>query len=147
MDEQYLKTPTYESRSMVTFLKRLGYDKNQKRIQRLMRLMGLETIYPKQKPITPNPAHRIYPYLFRKLCIDHLNHLWALDISYLPMEKRFIYLVTIMDWCSRKVLSCRASNTMDSDFCVSALKEAIHNYGRPEIFNTDQHGRSRPFPG
>jgi putative transposase len=109
--------------------------------------MGLETIYPKRKTITPNPAHRIYPYLLRKLCIDHLNQVWESDISYLLMKKGFMYLVTIMDWYSRKVLSCRVSNTMDSDFCVSELKEAIHNYGCPEIFNTDQHGRSWPFPG
>ncbi len=138
MDEQYLKTPTYGSRSMVTFLEKLGYDTNRKRIQRLMRLMGLEAIYPKKKTSTPNPAHKIYPYLLRKLCIDHSNQVWAADISYLPMEKGFMYLVAIMDWHSRKVLSWRVSNTMDSDFCVSALKEAIYKYGCPEIFNTDQ---------
>lgn len=138
MDEQYLKTPTYGSRSMVTFLEKLGYGKNRKRIQRLMRLMGLEAIYPKKKTSKPNPAHKIYPYLLRKLCIDHPNQVWAADISYLPMEQGFMYLVAIMDWHSRKVLSWRVSNTMDSDFCVTALKEAIHKYGRPEIFNTDQ---------
>ncbi len=138
MDEQYLKTPTHGSRSMVTFLKKLGYDKNRKRIQRLMRLMGLEAIYPKRKTSKPNPANKVYPYLLRKLCIDHPNQVWAADISYLPMEKGFMYLVAIMDWYSRKVLSWRISNTMDSDFCVTALKEAIHNYGCPEIFNTDQ---------
>lgn len=138
MDEQYLKTPTYGSRSMVTFLEKLGYDKNRKRIQRLMRLMGLEAIYPKKKTSNPNPAHKIYPYLLRKLCIDRPDQVWAADISYLPMEQGFMYLVAIMDWHSRKVLSWRVSNTMDSDFCVEALKEAIHNYGCPEIFNTDQ---------
>lgn len=138
MDEQYLKTPTHGSRSMVTFLKKLGYDKNRKRIQRLMRLMGLVAIYPKKKTSKPNPAHKKYPYLLRKLCIDHPNQVWAADISYLPMEKGFMYLVAIMDWHSRKVLSWRVSNTMESDFCVSALKEAIHKYGCPEIFNTDQ---------
>ena len=138
MDEQYLKTPTHGSRSMVTFLKKLGYDKNRKRIQRLMRLMGLEAIYPKRKTSNPNPAHKTYPYLLRKLRIDHPNQVWAADISYLPMEKGFMYLVAIMDWYSRKVLSWRISNTMDSDFCVSALKEAIDKYGCPEIFNTDQ---------
>lgn len=138
MDEQYLKTPTYGSRSMVTFLEKLGYDTNRKRIQRLMRLMGLEAIYPKKKTSTPNPAHKIYPYLLRKLCIDHSNQVWAADISYLPMEQGFMYLVAIMDWHSRKVLSWRVSNTMDSDFCVSALKEAIYKYGCPKIFNTDQ---------
>lgn len=138
MDEQYLKTPTHGSRSMVTFLEKLGYDKNRKRIQRLMRLMGLEAIYPKKKTSTPNPAHKIYPYLLRKLCIDHPNQVWAADISYLPMEQGFMYLVAIMDWHSRKVLSWRVSNTMDSDFCVTALKEAIYKYDCPEIFNTDQ---------
>lgn len=138
MDEQYLKTPTYGSRSMVTFLKKLGYDKNRKRIQRLMRLMGLVAIYPKKKTSKPNPAHKTYPYLLRKLCIDHPNQVWAADISYLPMAKGFMYLVAIMDWHSRKVLSWRVSNTMDSDFCVSALKEAINKYGCPGIFNTDQ---------
>jgi Transposase and inactivated derivatives len=138
MDEQYMKTPCYGSRSMVTFLDRLGYDNNRKRIQRLMRLMGLEAIYPKPKTSKPHPAHKIYPYLLRNLCIDHPDQVWAADISYLPLEKGFMYLVVIMDWHSRKVLSWRVSNTMESDFCVEALKEAIHNYGCPEIFNTDQ---------
>jgi len=138
MDAQYLKTPTHGSRSMVTFLKRLGYNKNRKRIQRLMRLMGLEAIYPKRKTSKPNPAHRIYPYLLRNLSIDHPNQVWAADITYLPLEKGFMYLVAVMDWHSRKVLSWRVSNTMDSDFCVAALEEAILNYGCPEIFNTDQ---------
>ena len=138
LDEQYLKTPCYGSRSMVTFLKRLGYDNNRKRIQRLMRLMGLEAIYPKPKTSNPHPTHKIYPYLLRSLCIDHPNQVWAADITYLPFEKGFMYLVAIMDWHSRKVLSWRVSNTMESGFCVEALEEAIHNYGRPEIFNTDQ---------
>jgi putative transposase len=138
MDEQYLKTPIYGSRSMVTFLEKLGYDTNRKRIQRLMRLMGLEAIYPKKKTSTPNPEHKIYPYLLRKLYINRPNQVWAADISYLPMEQGFMYLIAIMDWHSRKVLSWRVSNTMDSDFCVTALKEAIHKYGCPEIFNTDQ---------
>ena len=123
---------------MVTFLKKLGYDNNRKRIQRLMRLMGLEAIYPKPKTSNPHPTHKIYPYLLRNLCIDHPNQVWAADITYLPFEKGFMYLVAIMDWHSRKVLSWRVSNTMESDFCVEALEEAIHNYGCPEIFNTDQ---------
>ena len=138
MDEQYLKTPCYGSRSMVIFLSRLGYNNNRKRIQRLMRLMGLEAIYPKPKTSKPHPEHKIYPYLLRKLCIDHPNQVWAADISYLPLEKGFMYLVAIIDWHSRKILSWRISNTMESDFCVEALKEAIHNFGCPEIFNTDQ---------
>jgi len=123
---------------MVNFLERLGYDNNRKRIQRLMRLMGLEAIYPKPKTSKPHPSHKIYPYLLRNLCIDHPNQVWATDISYLPLEKGFMYLVAIMDWHSRKVLAWRVSNTMESDFCVEALEEAIHNYGCPEIFNTDQ---------
>ena len=138
MDEQYLKTPTHGSRSMVTFLKKLGYNRNRKRIQRLMRLMGLEAIYPKKKTSKPNPGHKIYPYLLRSVHIDHPNQVWAADISYLPMEQGFMYLVAVMDWYSRKVLAWRVSNTMDSNFCVLALQEAIHNYGQPEIFNTDQ---------
>ncbi len=104
MDEQYLKTPCYGSRSMVIFLDRLGYDNNRKRIQRLMRLMGLEAIYPKPKTSKPHPAHKIYPYLLRNLCIVRPNQVWAADITYLPLEKGFMYLVAIMDWYSRKIL-------------------------------------------
>jgi len=100
--------------------------------------MGLEAIYPKPKTSKPHPAHKIYPYLLRNLCIDRPNQVWAADISYLPLEKGFMYLVAIMDWHSRKVLSWKISNTMESDFCVEALEEAVHNYGCPEIFNTDQ---------
>ncbi len=149
IDAQYLKTPCYGSRSMVTFLRGLGYNNNRKRIQRLMRLMGLEAIYPKPKTSRPHPAHKIYPYLLRNLCINRPNQVWAADISYLPLEKGFMYLVAIMDWHSRKVLSWRISNTMESDFCVEALNEAIHNYGCPEIFNTDQGSQftSEKFTG
>ncbi len=138
IDEQYLKTPCYGSRSMLNFLERLGYDKNRKRIQRLMRLMGLEAIYPKPKTSKPHPKHKIYPYLLRNLRIDHPNQVWAADITYLPLEKGFMYLVAIMDWHSRKLLSWKVSNTMESNFCVEALEEAIYNYGCPKIFNTDQ---------
>jgi putative transposase len=123
---------------MVTFLRGLGYNNNRKRIQRLMRLMGLEAIYPKPKTSKPHPAHKIYPYLLRNLCIDRPNEVWAADISYLPLEKGFMYLVAIMDWHSRKILSWKISNTMESNFCVEALEEAIRSYGCPEIFNTDQ---------
>jgi putative transposase len=112
MDEQYLKPPNYGSRSMVTFLKKLGYDKNQKRIQRLMRLMGLEPIYPKRKTIIPNLAYRIYSYLLWKLCIEYPNQVWVSDISYLPMEKGFMYFIAIMDWYSRKVLSYMDLNSL-----------------------------------
>lgn len=138
IDEQYLKTPTYGSRSMRNHLQRLGYKINRKRVQRIMRLMGLEAIYPKPKTSKPHPEHRIYPYLLRGLVIDRPNQVWAADITYIPMARGFMYLVAIMDWHSRKVLSWRVSNTLESDFCVEALNDAIRNYGCPDIFNTDQ---------
>jgi len=138
IDEQYLKTPTWGSRSMRNHLRRLGYTINRKRVQRLMRLMGLEAIYPKPKTSRPHPEHKIYPYLLRDLRIERANQVWAADITYIPMSRGFLYLVAVMDWHSRKVLSWRLSNTMEADFCVEALEEAIGRYGRPEIFNTDQ---------
>jgi len=147
IDEQYLKTPFYGSRSMCQHLERLGYKSNRKRIQRLMRLMGLEAIYPKPKISKPHPKHKIYPYLLRGLKIDRPNQVWAADITYIPMSRGFMYLVAIMDWRSRKVLSWRMSNTLDTDFCVDALEDAIHCYGHPDIFNTDQGSQftSRSF--
>jgi putative transposase len=138
IDEQYLKMPIYGSRSMRNYLQRLGYKINRKRVQRLMRLMGLEVIYPKPKTSKPHPEHRIYPYLLRGLEIKHANQVWAADITYIPLARGFMYLVAVMDWHSRKVLSWRVSNTLDADFCVDALKDAINHYGCPEIFNTDQ---------
>lgn len=138
IDKQYLKEPSWGSRSMRNYLNRLGYKVNRKRIQRLMRLMGIEAIYPKPKTSRPHPSHKIYPYLLRDLNIDHANQVWAADISYIPMAHGFMYLVAIMDWHSRKVLAFRLSNTLDTDFCVEALYEALGRYGRPEIFNTDQ---------
>ena len=138
IDEQYMKTPNYGSRSMTSFLRRLGYRVNRKRIQRLMRLMGLEAIYPRPKTSRPHPDHRIYPYLLKGLTIDRANQVWAADITYIPMARGFMYLVAVMDWHSRKVLSWRISNTLDADFCVEALHEALNRYGTPEIFNTDQ---------
>ncbi len=138
IDEQYMKTPSYGSRSMTSFLQRLGFRVNRKRIQRLMRLMGLEAIYPKPKTSRPHPDHRVYPYLLRGLTIDRPNQVWAADITYIPMARGFMYLVVVMDWYSRKMLSCRISNTLDADFCVEALQEALSRFGTPEIFNTDQ---------
>ena len=138
IDEQYLKIPTWGSRSMRNHLRRLGYKVNRKRIQRLMRLMGLEAIYPKPRTSQPHPEHKIYPYLLRGMSIERANQVWTADITYIPMSRGFMYLVAVMDWHSRKILSWRVSNTMDADFCVEALKEAIGRYGCPEIFNTDQ---------
>ncbi len=111
---------------------------NRKRVTLLMKLMGIQAIYPGPKTTQANPQHRIYPYLLRNLDINQANQVWASDITYIPMAKGFIYLTVIMDWHSRKVLSWRLSNSMDSSFCIDALEEAIHRYGRPEIFNTDQ---------
>jgi len=138
IDEQYLKIPTWGSRSMRNYLRRLGYRINRKRVQRLMRLMGLEAIYPKPRTSRPHPEHKIYPYLLRDFNIEKPNQVWTADITYIPMGRGFMYLVSVMDWHSRKVLSWRLSNTMGTDFCVEALEEAIERYGCPEIFNTDQ---------
>jgi putative transposase len=138
IDKQYLKTPTWGSRSMRNHLRRVGYKVNRKRVQRLMRLMGLEAIYPKRKTSRPHPTHKVYPYLLRDLKIDRPNQVWAADITYVPMSRGFMYLVAVMDWNSRKVLSWRLSNTLDTDFCVEALQEAINRFGTAEIFNTDQ---------
>jgi putative transposase len=149
IDEQYLKTPFYGSRSMTRYLRRLGYHVNRKPIQRLMRLMGLEAIYPKPKTSQPHPEHKIYPYLLRDLVIDHPNQVWAADITYIPMARGFMFLVAVMDWYSRKVLSFKLSNTLDPDFCLEAVEEALRIYGPPEIFNTDQGAQftSRAFTG
>jgi len=138
IDEQYMKTPAYGARSMRNHLNRLGYKINRKRVQRLMRLMGIEAIYPKPHTSRPHPQHPVYPYLLRGLTIDRPNQVWASDITYIPLRRGFMYLVAVMDWHSRKVLSWRISNTLDADFCVEALQEALRRYGAPEIFNTDQ---------
>ena len=138
IDEQYLKTPCWGSRSMRNWLRRKGCKVNRKRVQRLMRLMGLEAIYPKPRTSRPHPQHQIYPYLLRDLTIDHSNQVWAADITYIPMARGFMYLVAVMDWHSRKVLSWKLSNTLDAEFCVEALNQAIGRFGTPQIFNTDQ---------
>jgi len=138
IDEQFLKTPTWGSRSMRNYLRRLGYKINRKRVQRLMRIMGLEPIYPKPRTSRPHPDHKVYPYLLRDLTINRPNQVWTSDITYIPMRRGFMYLVAVMDWCSRKILSFRLSNTLDSEFCIEALEQALLRYGKPEIFNTDQ---------
>ena len=149
IDEQYLKTPCWGSRSMRNYLRRLGYKVNRKRIQRLMRIMGLEAIYPKPKTSRPHPEHKVYPYLLRNLSVERPNQAWTADITYIPMSRGFMYLVAVMDWHSRKVLSWRISNSLDSNFCVEALTEALSRYEKPEIFNTDQGAQftSQAFTG
>jgi putative transposase len=115
-----------------------GHKVNRKRIQRLMRVMGIEALYPKRNLSRPHPEHKVYPYLLRGMDIDKPNKVWCADITYIRLKHGFVYLVAILDWYSRKVLSWELSNTMDDWFCVSALESAIRHYGKPEIFNTDQ---------
>lgn len=138
MDEQFLRTPWYGSRQMARHLRRQGYAVGRKRVRRLMRRMGLSAIYQAPRTSEPHPEHRIYPYLLRDLTIERPNQVWCADITYIPMSRGFLYLVAIMDWATRAVLSWRLSNTMDPGFCVEAVQEALARYGAPEIFNSDQ---------
>ncbi len=149
IDEIHLRLPFYGSRRIRDELETQGHLVNRKRVQRLMRQMGLRALYPKPRTSNPGKGHKIYPYLLKGLVIDRPNQVWATDICYLPMAKGFMYLVAIMDWATRRVLSWRVSNTMDSDFCVEALEEALGRYGAPEIFNTDQGAQftSEAFTG
>ena len=138
IDEMHLKRPFYGSRRIRDWLVAENHDINRKRVQRLMRLMGIMALYPKKGTSRPGKGHKIYPYLLKGLAIDRPNQVFCTDITYIPMSKGFVYLVAIMDWHSRKILSWRLSNTMATDFCIDALEEAIRRYGTPEIFNTDQ---------
>ena len=138
IDEQFLETPWYGSRQMARHLRRQHYCVGRKRVRRLMRLMGLSPIYQKPRTSAPHPEHRVYPYLLRGLKIERANQVWCADVTYIPMRRGFLYLVAVMDWWSRKVLSWRLSNTLEPEFCVAALEEALGRHGRPEIFNTDQ---------
>jgi putative transposase len=138
LDEQYLKTPFYGSRKMTVYLREQGYLVNRKRVIKLMHKLGLQTIYQKKRTSVSNPEHRVYPYLLRDLEINRANQVWCTDITYLPIGKGYYYLIAIMDWYSRRVLSWRISNTMDVTFCCNALEEALEKYGKPEIFNSDQ---------
>lgn len=137
IDEQYLETPFYGSRRMRESLREKGYEVNRKRVQALMRVMGIEAIYPKKCLSLRNPAHKIYPYLLRGLEIDHVNHVWSTDITYIRLRQGFVYLVAVMDWFSRYVLSWRLSTALGTSFCLEALEEAL-TVASPEIFNTDQ---------
>ena len=129
LDELYLKWPFYGSRRLCVELQHRGYRVNRKRIQRLMRKMGLRAIYPKPRTSHPGKGHKIYPYLLRDLSIERPNQVWASDICYLPMAKGFMYLTAIIDWYSRRVLAWRVSNTLDTEACVEALEEALLRYG------------------
>jgi putative transposase len=137
IDEQYLKTPFYGSRRMTVWLVRQGEEVNRKRVQRLMRLMGLEAIHPGPRTTLSDAQHQVYPYLLRGVAITRRDQVWSSDITYIPMRTGFMYLCAVMDWYSRYVLSWRLSNTLDGSFCLEALDEALRG-GRPEIFNTDQ---------
>lgn len=138
LDEMHLQRPFYGSRRLRDWLQGEGHDINRKKVQRLVRQMGITALYPKRNTSRPAKGYKVYPYLLKGLEINRPNQAWATDITYIPMAKGFVYLVAIMEWYSRKVLSWRLSNTMDTDFCVEALNEAIDRYGKPEIFNTDQ---------
>jgi putative transposase len=138
IDEIHLKLPFYGSRRIRDQLQREGHKVNRKKVRRLMHLMGISALYPKRRTSLPGRGHKIYPYLLRDMTIDRPNQVWSADICYIPMARGFLYLVAIMDWASRKVLSWRLSNTMDTEFCVDALEEALSLHGTPEIFNTDQ---------
>jgi putative transposase len=134
IDEMHLKRPFYGSRRLCHWLSEEGHDINRKRVQRLMRQMGIAALHPRKGTSRPAKGHKIYPYLLRGLEITGPNQVWSADITYIPMARGFVYLVAIMDWHSRKVLSWRLSNTMDSDFCVDALEEAMSRFGVPEGF-------------
>ena len=137
LDQQYTQTPFYGVLRMQAYLKRAGYPVNVKRVRRLLRLMGLEAIYPKPRLSQANPEYRIYPYLLRDVAIVRCNQVWSTDITYIRLQKGFVYLVAIIDWFSRYVLSWKLSTTLDMAFCLAAL-ESAWQYGIPEIFNTDQ---------
>jgi putative transposase len=138
IDQLHLDKPHLGSRQMRNRLRDQGYEVSRKKLQRLMRLMGIIAIYPKPKTSLANKAHTIYPYLLKDLKIEKANQVWVTDITYIPMQKGFCYLIAIMDLFSRKILSWRLSNSLDSRFCIEALKEALATYPKPEIFNTDQ---------
>lgn len=149
IDEEYTRHPFYGTRKMKYYLNRLDYQINRKRVQRLMRKMGLRSIAPKPNTSKPNYDHKVYPYLLRNIDITSPNHVWCSDITYIPMAGGFVYLTAVMDWHSRYVLAWEVSVSMDSEFCISALERALRCYGKPVIFNTDQGSQytSNEFTG
>jgi putative transposase len=138
IDEQHMRTPYYGARQMVRHLRRAGYVVSRKRVRRLMQKMGLCVVYQRPRTTVPALDHEVYPYLLCDLVIERPNQVWCADITYISMQRGFMYLVAIMDWASRKVLAWRLSNTMDTEFCIEAVEEALAKYGKPEIFNSDQ---------
>ena len=138
IDEEYTRHPFYGSRQMRNYLRRLGYRVNRKRVQRLMRLMGLVSVAPKPNTSRPAPGHKIYPYLLRGLSIERPNQVWCTDLTYIRLAHGFVYLTAVMDWHSRYVLSWEVSVTMEESACISALESALRRHPKPEIFNTDQ---------
>jgi putative transposase len=138
IDEEFLRHPFYGSRKIRDYLNRKGFHVNRKRVQRLMRLMGIESVAPKPNTSKPRRDHKVYPYLLRKLSIAKPDQVWCSDITYIRMGHGFVYLTAVMDWASRYVLSWEVSVTMDDDFCVNALKSALRKHNSPGIFNTDQ---------
>jgi len=148
LDELHLRLPFYGSRRLTWSLQQQGYAIARKRVRRLMRWMGIEATYPRPRTSAPHPDHRIYPYLLRDVVVSAADQVWSADITYVPMRHGFMYLVAILDWHSRYVLAWRLSNTLDSDFCVEALRAALRR-GRPAIFNTDQGSQftSQAFTG
>jgi putative transposase len=138
LDELFTAWPFLGSRRLAAMLRGEGHSINRKRVQRLMRKMGIAALGPKPRTTKRAPGHKIFPYLLRGMTVDRPNQVWAADITYIPIGRGFLYLVAVMDWASRAVLSWRLSNTMDVSFCVSALEEALARFGKPEIFNTDQ---------
>jgi putative transposase len=148
IDQQYTQTPFYGSRRIVEWLATQGHQVNRKRIQRLLRLMGLEAVYPRPRTSSSQADHRVYPYLLRNVSLVRSNQVWSTDITYVPMAQGFMYLVAVIDWYSRYVLAWELSNTLDGQFCLDCLEQALR-LGHPEIFNTDQGAQftARAFTG
>jgi putative transposase len=138
IDDLHLEYPFAGSRMLRDILRREGYSIGRKHVGTLMKKVGIEALYKKPNTSRRHPEHEVYPYLLRNMEINRANHVWAADISYIPMKRGFVYLFAVMDWASRRVLSWRLSNTLTTDFCIEAIQEAMHRHGTPEIFNTDQ---------
>ncbi len=138
IDEEYTRRPFYGSRKMVVYLKKMGHDINRKRVQRLMRRLGLAGMAPGPKTSRTHPEHKVYPYLLRGVSVVRPNQVWSTDITYIRLAHGFAYLVAIIDWYSRRVLSWRISNTLEALFCVDCLEDALRTHKKPEIFNSDQ---------